>query len=66
MIETIVVEVPNKAHPYGVRGVGESGIIPPLGAVGWAVGQAIGKNRGAPLLASTYSEFDYGQLSWLW
>ena len=43
MIETIVVEVPNKAHPYGVRGVGESGIIPPLGAVGWAVGQAIDK-----------------------
>ena len=43
MIDTIVVEVPNKAHPYGVRGVGESGIIPPLGAVGWAVGQAIGK-----------------------
>ena len=43
MIETVVVEVPNKAHPYGVRGVGESGIIPPLGAVGWAVGDAIGK-----------------------
>ena len=43
MIETIVVEVPNKAHPYGVRGVGEAGIIPPLAAVGWAVGEAIGK-----------------------
>jgi len=41
MIDTIVVEVPNAFHPYGVRGVGESGIIPPLGAVGWAVGNAI-------------------------
>lgn len=41
MIETVIVEVPNAFHPYGIRGVGESGIIPPLGAVGWAVGQAI-------------------------
>ncbi len=41
MIEAIIVEVPNSFHPYGVRGVGESGIIPPLGAVGWAVGNAI-------------------------
>ncbi len=41
MIETIVIEVPNAFHPYGVRGVGESGIIPPLAAVGYAVGKAI-------------------------
>ena len=41
MIETVIVEVPNAFHPYGVRGVGESGIIPPLAAVGWAVGDAI-------------------------
>lgn len=41
MIETIVVEVPNAFHPYGVRGVGESGIIPPLAAVATAVGNAI-------------------------
>ena len=41
MIETIVVEVPNAFHPYGVRGVGETGIIPPLATVGWAVGKAI-------------------------
>jgi CO/xanthine dehydrogenase Mo-binding subunit len=41
MIETIIVEVPNAFHPYGVRGVGETGIIPPLGAVGYAVGNAI-------------------------
>ena len=43
MIETIVVEVPNAFHPYGVRGVGESGIIPPLAAVATAVGNAINR-----------------------
>jgi CO/xanthine dehydrogenase Mo-binding subunit len=42
MIDAIVVEVPNAFHPFGVRGVGESGIIPPLGAVGSAVSDAIG------------------------
>lgn len=41
MIETIVVEVPNPAHPYGVRGVGEVGIVPPLAAVGNAIEDAI-------------------------
>jgi len=43
MIETIIIEVPNPFHPYGVRGVGESGIIPPLAAVGTAVSRAAGK-----------------------
>lgn len=42
MIDAIVVEVPNAFHPFGVRGVGESGIIPPLAAVGSAVSAAIG------------------------
>jgi len=42
MIETIVVEVPNPLHPYGVRGVGEAGIVPPLAAIASAVGKAIG------------------------
>ena len=41
MIDAIVVEVPNAFHPFGVRGVGESGIIPPLAAVGSAVSEAI-------------------------
>lgn len=43
MIDTIVVEVPNPAHPYGVRGVGEVGIVPPLAAVANAVADATGK-----------------------
>jgi len=42
MIETVIIEVPNPYHPYGVRGVGESGIIPPLAAVASAVSDAIG------------------------
>lgn len=42
MIDTIIIEVPNSMHPYGVRGVGESPIIPPLAAVACAISQAIG------------------------
>ena len=42
MIETILVEVPHPAHPYGVRGVGEVNIVPPAGAVANAVYQATG------------------------
>jgi CO/xanthine dehydrogenase Mo-binding subunit len=42
MIETIVVEVPNPHHPYGVRGVGEVPIVPPLATVGNAIARAIG------------------------
>ncbi|HYC63153.1 MAG TPA: molybdopterin cofactor-binding domain-containing protein, partial [Reyranellaceae bacterium] len=42
MIETVLVEVPNPTHPYGVRGVGEVPIIPPLAAVGNAIARATG------------------------
>jgi len=42
MIDTVIVEVPNPGHPYGVRGVGETGITPPLPAVANAVRAAIG------------------------
>ena len=42
MIETILVEVPNPTHPYGVRGVGEVPIVPPIAAVGNAIARAIG------------------------
>ena len=43
MIETIMVEVPNPLHPYGVRGVGEVPICPPLSACTQAVKQATGE-----------------------
>ncbi len=42
MIDTVLVEVPNKHHPYGVRGVGETAICPPVAAVALAVSNAIG------------------------
>ncbi len=42
MIETVIVEVPHPRHPYGVRGVGEVPIVPPLAAVANAVADAIG------------------------
>ena len=37
MIDTVIVEVPNPGHPYGVRGVGETPIVPPLAAIANAV-----------------------------
>jgi CO/xanthine dehydrogenase Mo-binding subunit len=42
MIDTVIVEVPNPRHPYGVRGVGETPIVPPLAAVANAVANATG------------------------
>ncbi|HLG11271.1 MAG TPA: xanthine dehydrogenase family protein molybdopterin-binding subunit [Dehalococcoidia bacterium] len=42
MIDVVLVEVPNPGHPYGVRGVGEVPIVPPLAAVQTAVYNAIG------------------------
>jgi len=42
MIDTVIIEVPNPGHPYGVRGVGETPIVPPLAAVANAVKNATG------------------------
>lgn len=42
MIETVLVEVANPNHPYGVRGVGEVPIVPPAAAVANAIYDAIG------------------------
>ena len=41
-IESIIVEVPNPDHPYGVRGVGEVPICPPPAALNAAIHNAIG------------------------
>ena len=43
MIDTIIVEVPSDNHPFGVRGVGETGIAPPLPAIANAIADATGK-----------------------
>jgi CO/xanthine dehydrogenase Mo-binding subunit len=42
MIEAIIVEVPSPSHPYGVRGVGEVPIVPPMAAIGSAIARATG------------------------
>jgi CO/xanthine dehydrogenase Mo-binding subunit len=42
MIDTVLVEVANPLHPYGVRGVGEVPIVPPLAAVASAMADATG------------------------
>jgi len=42
MIDTIIVEVPNPRHPYGVRGIGETPIVPPMAAIANAVENATG------------------------
>ena len=39
---TVIVEVANPGHPYGVRGVGETSIVPPLAAIANAVSAAAG------------------------
>ena len=42
MIDTVIVEVPNPNHPYGVRGIGETSIIPVMAAVANAIADAVG------------------------
>jgi CO/xanthine dehydrogenase Mo-binding subunit len=42
MIDTILVEVPNPGHPFGVRGVGEVPIVPPVAAIANAIYRAVG------------------------
>ncbi len=41
-IDTVILEIPNPGHPYGVRGVGETPIVPPLAAISNAVSRATG------------------------
>ena len=43
MIETILVEVPNPNHPFGVKGVGEVNICPSMAAIANAVANAAGR-----------------------
>jgi CO/xanthine dehydrogenase Mo-binding subunit len=42
MIDAQIIEVPNPRHPFGLRGVGEVPLIPPLAALANAVYHAIG------------------------
>ena len=66
MIDCVVIEVPNPRHPYGLRGVGEAPIIPPLAALSNAIYQATGvRMRKLPMsptniLAALAEEKDQG------
>ncbi len=42
MINTVIVEVPNPGHPFGVRGTGEVPLVPPMAAVANAIHAAVG------------------------
>ena len=42
MIDTVIIEVANPGHPFGVRGVGEGSIVPPMAAVANAIYRASG------------------------
>ena len=44
-IETIIVEVPQPGAPYGVKGVGEIGLVPTAGAVAAALREVDGTWR---------------------
>ena len=42
MIDTVIVEVANPGHPFGVRGVGEVPIVPPMAAIANGIYRAAG------------------------
>jgi len=50
MIDTVIVEVPNPLHPYGLRGVGEVPLVPTMAAIANAIDDAIGiRPRSLPM-----------------
>ena len=46
MVDTVIVEVANPGHPYGVRGVGEVCLVPPPAAIANAIHNATGVRMG--------------------
>jgi len=42
MIDTVIIETPNHRHPFGVRAVGETVLVPPLAAIANAIHSATG------------------------
>ena len=42
MIDTVLVEVTNPGHPFGLRGVGEACLVPPMAAIANAINNAVG------------------------
>ncbi|MCH7706588.1 MAG: xanthine dehydrogenase family protein molybdopterin-binding subunit, partial [Chloroflexi bacterium] len=57
MIDTVIVEVANNGHPFGVRGVGEVPLVPPMAAVANAIADAIGiRTNRLPMSPATILE----------
>ncbi len=54
MIDVVLIEVPNPGHPYGVRGVGEVPIVPPVAAVANAIYRATGKRMTQAPMSPTH------------
>jgi xanthine dehydrogenase molybdenum-binding subunit len=52
-IDTVLVEVANPGHPFGLRGVGEVPIVPPMAAIANAIYHATGvRMRELPMSPS--------------
>ena len=57
LIDTVIVEVPNPGHPFGVRGVGEASIAPPPAALAAAIHGATGvRMRRLPMNSAAIVE----------
>ena len=52
MINTVIIEVPNPRHPFGIRSVGESPIVPPLAALANTIHGAEGVRMTNLLMSS--------------
>ena len=62
MINTVIVEVANASHPFGVRGVGEVPIVPPMAAIANAIARATGvRLRHLPMSPGSVLEALWGK-----
>ena len=66
-IETLIVEVPNPNHPFGVKGVGEVNLVPAMAAVANAVADAVGRRMTSlpmspPKVLAALMDRDGGEL----
>ncbi len=62
MIDTVLVEVANPGHPYGVRGVGEVPIVPPMAAIANGIHEATGNRmRSLPMSPGKILEAEWEQ-----
>ena len=62
MIDTVIVEVANPGHPFGVRGVGEVPIVPPMAAIANGIHGATGHRlRSLPMSPGKVLEAEWEQ-----